>query len=195
MGLYVSRLSKMWSDFNSQPASAVMLGLDGAGKTTVTYKLKLDEVVTTIPTLGFNVETVSPCKGLTLTIWDVGGQDIIRKLWRHYFTNTEGLIYVVDSSDKQRFAESREELHKVLEDDEMRGKPVLVLANKQDLPCSAAVSNVAEALGLRKLSADHKWHIQACCAVRGDGIFEGFEVFSTLVKEFKKSRHNFNYPY
>lgn len=60
------------------------------GKTTVLYKLKLNEVVTTIPTIGFNVETVSPCKGLTLTVWDVGGQTKLRPLWRHYFQNNDG---------------------------------------------------------------------------------------------------------
>jgi len=63
-----------------------------AGKTTILYKLKLDELVTTIPTIGFNVETVSPCKGVTLTIWDVGGQEKIRQLWYHYYENTDGKL-------------------------------------------------------------------------------------------------------
>lgn len=54
------------------------------------YKLKLNETVSTIPTIGFNVETVSPKKGVTFTMWDVGGQTRIRPLWRHYFQNTEG---------------------------------------------------------------------------------------------------------
>ncbi len=58
-----------------------------AGKTTILYKLKLGEVVTTIPTIGFNVETVQ-YKKIEFTVWDVGGQDKIRPLWRHYFQNT-----------------------------------------------------------------------------------------------------------
>ena len=61
-----------------------------AGKTTILYKVKLNENVCTIPTIGFNVETVSPTKGVTFTVWDVGGQDKLRPLWRHYFQNTEG---------------------------------------------------------------------------------------------------------
>ena len=72
-----------------------------AGKTTILYKLKLGEIVTTIPTIGFNVETVE-YKKINFTVWDVGGQDKIRPLWRHYFQNTQGLIFVVDSNDRER---------------------------------------------------------------------------------------------
>jgi len=61
-----------------------------SGKTTVLYKLKLNEAVCTIPTIGFNVETVTPVKGLAFTVWDVGGQDKIRTLWKHYYQNTDG---------------------------------------------------------------------------------------------------------
>ena len=66
----------------------LMVGLDAAGKTTILYKLKLGEVVTTIPTIGFNVETVE-YKNISFTVWDVGGQDKIRPLWRHYYHNTK----------------------------------------------------------------------------------------------------------
>merc|ERR1711990_782280 len=103
---------------------------DAAGKTTILYKLKLGEVVTTIPTIGFNVETVE-YKNLSFTVWDVGGQDRIRKLWRHYYQGTEGLIFVVDSNDRDRIEDAREELTKLLPEDAMRDAVVLVLANKQ----------------------------------------------------------------
>lgn len=73
-----------------------MLGLDAAGKTTILYKLKLNQSVTTIPTVGFNVETVT-YKNVKFNVWDVGGQDKIRPLWRHYYTGTQGLVFVVDS--------------------------------------------------------------------------------------------------
>lgn len=87
----------------------VSVGLDAAGKTTILYKLKLGEIVTTIPTIGFNVETVE-YKNISFTVWDVGGQDKIRPLWRHYYQNTQGLIFVVDSSDTKRVAEAENEL-------------------------------------------------------------------------------------
>lgn len=117
-----------------------MVGLDAAGKTTILYKLKLGEIVTTIPTIGFNVETVE-YKNINFTVWDVGGQDKIRPLWRHYFQNTQGLIFVVDSNDRDRAAEARDELHRMLNEDELRDAVLLVFANKQvssrtQLPCS-----------------------------------------------------------
>nr|KAG5708008.1 hypothetical protein BaRGS_025146 [Batillaria attramentaria] len=136
MGLLLSRLTELFADFRNDPARILMVGLDAAGKTTILYKIKLNEVVSTIPTIGFNVETVTPVKGVTFTVWDVGGQDKIRPLWRHYFQNSQGVLYVVDSADRERLVESREELHNVLSSDEMRGVPVVVLANKQDLPVS-----------------------------------------------------------
>merc|ERR1719274_321728 len=111
----------------------LMVGLDAAGKTTILYKLKLGEVLTTIPTIGFNVETVE-YKNINFTVWDVGGQDKIRKLWRYYYQNTQGVIFVVDSNDRERIGDAREELTHILADDEMRDAAVLVFANKQDLP-------------------------------------------------------------
>merc|ERR1712228_976404 len=87
--------------FGKQEAGVLMIGLDAAGKTTILYKLKLGDVVTTIPTVGFNVETVE-YKNISFTVWDVGGQDKIRPLWRHYYQNTQAVIFVVDSSDKER---------------------------------------------------------------------------------------------
>merc|ERR1719449_498061 len=92
-----------------QEMRILMVGLDAAGKTTILYKLKLGEVLTTIPTIGFNVETVE-YKNISFTIWDVGGQDKIRPLWRHYYQNTQGIIFVVDSNDRDRIGEARDEL-------------------------------------------------------------------------------------
>merc|ERR1719331_3083772 len=97
----------------------LMVGLDAAGKTTVLYKLKLGEVVTTIPTIGFNVETVE-YKNIRFTVWDIGGQDKLRKLWRHYYQGNHGLIFVVDSSDRDRIDVAREELEKTLAAEELR---------------------------------------------------------------------------
>jgi GTPase SAR1 family protein len=65
---------------------------------------------------------------------DVGGQDKIRPLWRHYYTGTQGLIFVVDSQDRERIDESRQELAKIMNDREMKDCLLLVFANKQDLP-------------------------------------------------------------
>ena len=153
-----------------------MVGLDAAGKTTILYKLKLGEVVTTIPTIGFNVESVE-YKNINFTVWDVGGQDKIRPLWRHYFTNTQGLIFVVDSNDRERIQEAKDELNRVLDEDELRDAVVLVFANKQDLPNALSTSELVDKLGINSLKNRH-WYIQATCATQGSGIYEGLDWLS-----------------
>ena len=134
------------------------MGLDAAGKTTILYKLKLGEIVTTIPTIGFNVETVE-YKNISFTVWDVGGQDKIRPLWRHYFQNTEGLIFVVDSNDRERIAEARDELNRMLAEDELREAVLLVFANKQDLPHAMNPAEITDKLGLHNMR-NRNWYIQ-----------------------------------
>merc|ERR1712070_1323269 len=93
--------------FGKKDCRILMVGLDAAGKTTILYKLKLGEIVTTIPTIGFNVETVE-YKNISFTVWDVGGQDKIRPLWRHYYQNTQGVIFVVDSNDRDRVEDAKD---------------------------------------------------------------------------------------
>merc|ERR1739841_244508 len=151
----------------------LMVGLDNAGKTTVLYKLKLGEVVTTIPTIGFNVETVE-YKNISFTVWDVGGQTKIRPLWRHYFQNTQGLIFVVDSNDRDRIHETKDELHKMLNEDDLRDAVLLVFANKQDLPNAMNAAEITDKLGLHALKQRH-WYIQAAIATSGEGLYEGLD--------------------
>ncbi|XP_051865307.1 ADP-ribosylation factor 3a isoform X1 [Pristis pectinata] len=127
MGIIATSLRSL---FGKKEMRILMVGLDAAGKTTILYKFKLGEIVTTIPTIGFNVETVE-YRNISFTVWDVGGQDKIRPLWRHYFQNTQGLIFVVDSNDGERVTEAREELMRKLAEDELREAVLLVLANKQ----------------------------------------------------------------
>merc|ERR1712100_785788 len=162
----------------------LMVGLDAAGKTTILYKLKLGEVVTTIPTIGFNVETVE-YKNISFTVWDVGGQDKIRPLWRHYYQNTQGLIFVVDSNDRDRVDAAHEELHKMLNEDELREAIVLVFANKQDLPNAMSAAEVTEKLGLHSMR-NRQWFIQSACATTGDGLYEGLDWMSRTLAAKKK---------
>jgi small GTP-binding protein len=164
-------LYKKW--FSNQETRCLMLGLDAAGKTTVLYKLKLGEQVTTIPTIGFNVETIN-YKGFNMNIWDVGGQDRIRPLWRHYTNNTQGLIFVVDSNDVHHLDEARETLHKLLEADELRESILLVCVNKQDLPCAIKPNELGHRLQLHSIT-NRPWHVQGTCATTGDGLYEGLD--------------------
>ena len=111
-----------------------MLGLDGAGKTTVLYKLKSNKTIQSVPTLGFNVEAIQPNKSVSFTVWDVCGQEMTCHLWRYYFQGSDGIIYVIDSVDRNRFSVVKDDLARIVESDEMVGVPLVVLANKQDLP-------------------------------------------------------------
>ena len=152
MGLIISRALDSLSSWGKQEKRILLLGLDAAGKTTVLYKLRLGEVVTTIPTIGFNVEQVQ-YKNIQFNMWDVGGQDKIRRLWRHYFANSDALIFVVDSNDTDRLGLARDELHRLLCEDELRDSVLLVYANKQDMPQAASVSELQDKLGLSSLSS------------------------------------------
>lgn len=135
-----------------------LVGLDAAGKTTILYRMKLGEVVTTIPTIGFNVESVE-YGNLNFTVWDVGGQDKIRPLWRHYFQNTQGLIFVVDSNDRDRIGEAAEELQKMLSEEELANAAVLVFANKQDLPNAMSTPEISDKLRLHNLRGRDVSHV------------------------------------
>ncbi|KAH7299762.1 hypothetical protein KP509_24G027800 [Ceratopteris richardii] len=163
----------------SKELRILMLGLDAAGKTTILYKLKLDEVVATVPTIGFNVETVE-YKNVRFTVWDIGGQDKIRSLWRYYFQGTQGLIFVVDSNDRNRIPEARDELQKLLNEDDLRDAVLLVLANKQDFPNAMSVAEMSQQLGLNSIHK-RKWYIQSSCATTGEGIYEGLQWLSANI--------------
>ncbi|KAI3626541.1 hypothetical protein CBS9595_001902 [Malassezia furfur] len=158
-----------------------MLGLDNSGKTTILYKLKLHKSVSTIPTVGFNVETVT-YKNTKFNIWDVGGQDKIRPLWRHYYTGTQGLVFVVDSRDRPRLDEARQELHRILSDREMRNSVLLVLANKQDVAGAISPSELTDKLALNTLQ-DRTWFVQPCCATSGEGLVEGLTWLSQNIHD------------
>jgi ADP-ribosylation factor protein 1 len=124
----------------------LMLGLDAAGKTTILYKLKLGEVILSPPTIGFNMESVE-YKNIKFQVWDIGGQDKIRQLWKHYFQNTHALIYVVDSIDKQRVQLAKQELQSMLQEEDLKDAILLVFANKQD-QAQMKVPEITEILGL-----------------------------------------------
>ncbi|KAL2104640.1 hypothetical protein VUR80DRAFT_9988 [Thermomyces stellatus] len=184
MGMSISKmLERIWG---KKEMRILMVGLDAAGKTTILYKLKLGEIVTTIPTIGFNVETVE-YRNISFTVWDVGGQDKIRPLWRHYFQNTQGIIFVVDSNDRDRITEAREELQRMLNEDELRDAILLVFANKQDLPNAMSAAEITDKLGLHSLR-QRAWFIQSTCATSGDGLYEGLEWLATTLRNSKRDQ-------
>lgn len=81
---------------------------------------------------------------------------------------------MVDSNDRDRIGEARDELQRMLNEDELRDSLLLVFANKQDLPNAMNAPEITDKLGLHSLR-QRKWFIQATCATNGDGLLEGLE--------------------
>jgi len=160
-----------------------MIGLDNAGKTTILYNFKMGELIATTPTIGFNVETLV-YKNVQLTVWDIGGQDKIRVLWRHYYANTTGLIFVVDSNDHDRMDEAAMEMKKAMKEEDLANTKLLVYANKQDLPNAMDPDNMKKVLGLHDLHS-HTWHLQPCKATTGEGLYEGLDWLVKAIQEGK----------
>uniref|UniRef100_A0A7S4MDR5 Uncharacterized protein n=1 Tax=Vannella robusta TaxID=1487602 RepID=A0A7S4MDR5_9EUKA len=176
--MFSNIFDRIWG---SQDVRILVLGLDGAGKTTILYQLQCGEVITTVPTIGFNVETVT-YKNIRFQVWDLGGQSSIRPYWRCYYANTSAIIYVVDSADPQRIGISKEELVSMMEEEELKNAALLVLANKQDLPGALDAEQVSEALGLSSLK-DREWQIFKTSAIQGSGLFEGLDWLVNAIKQ------------
>ena len=176
------KMGLLFSSLFKKETRVLMLGLDAAGKTTTLYKLKLDEYVTSIPTIGFNVETVK-YKNLNMTIWDVGGQDRIRNLWKHYYENADALIFMIDSTDRPRFNEVADELFKVLTNEILVRslKAVLIYCNKCDSPNTVPINDILSNLNLDRYR-NVKWHAQECSAMNGTGLYEGLDKLAEMLE-------------
>jgi len=163
-----------------------MVGLDGAGKTTILYKLALDEVVSTIPTVGLNIENIvyKDCK---LMVYDLGGQRKMRRMWSNYFDDIDAIIFVVDSNESNRVNEvkddnAKQELYKLLSDERLSDAVLLIMANKQDLPHAINTNEMVQRLALEQhLNQERLWHIQETCATSGDGLFEALDWLSNVL--------------
>ncbi|NXB34086.1 ARL11 protein, partial [Eulacestoma nigropectus] len=176
-------ISKGW---RKRDARVVMLGLDFAGKSTLLYKLKSSQAVETCPTVGFNVESLqTPC-GVSFTLWDVGGQDSLRPSWPNYLEDINTLIFVLDSADMARLAEAMAALEEALSHPSMAGIPVLLLANKQEVPGALAPAELGEMLQEGGL-AGHRWVLWGCSAYTGQGLPEVLAILGMLLRDSEQS--------
>ncbi|NWX98302.1 ARL14 protein, partial [Nothoprocta ornata] len=182
MGLHHTKDSRV------KQGNILILGLDFAGKSTLWYRLKCNDHFLTIPTIGFNVDMIETQKDFTLTFWDVGGQQKMRQLWGSFLENTDGLLYVVDSSDQQRLEESKKELERVLKNEFIKNVPVVLLANKQDLPGALNAEEVTRRFNMKKYCSDRNWYVQPCCAITGEGLSEALKRITAFAKIHRKSK-------
>lgn len=166
-------LDFFWKSFH-RDLSLLILGLDAAGKTAILYSMQLGEQIEyTVPTIGFNVEEIEIEK-LKIKMFDLGGQDRIRDLWPHYYQQSSGIVFVVDSNDQERFEKAKRELHAVISHKDNVGKPLVVLANKQDLPYACRKDEIIQRLSLNEIKTSN-WYIVECCATQNQKARLGFE--------------------
>ncbi|GAB1285987.1 ADP-ribosylation factor-like 5B [Apodemus speciosus] len=197
--------AKLWSLFCNQEHKVIIVGLDNAGKTTILYQFLMNEVVHTSPTIGSNVEEIV-VKNTHFLMWDIGGQESLRSSWNTYYSNTEFIILVVDSIDRERLAITKEELYRMLAHEELhtvyhsscigtglhqhhkqeiqpadlRKAAVLIFANKQDMKGCMTAAEISKYLTLSSIK-DHPWHIQSCCALTGEGLCQGLEWMTSRI--------------
>ncbi|KAL1022269.1 hypothetical protein UPYG_G00024470 [Umbra pygmaea] len=161
--------------------TVILMGLESSGKSTLLYRLHTGMVMETSPTVGFNVVTLNLENNIALTVWDVGGQSKMRANWKYYLEGCKALVFVVDSSDLTRIREAQKALKMVLSDENMKGVPLTVLANKQDLPNSMNIRELSNQLDLP--SYKHQaWEIQACSGLKGLGLHQAFLSVAKQIK-------------
>jgi small GTP-binding protein len=153
-------------------ARILLVGLDKAGKTTVLYRLKQNTIIPTVSTAGFNMEVIE-FRNTQMLMWDVGGGYNSRPYWHCYLQNVDAIVYVVDSADRDRLEEARDELERFLRNDIQKEVLLLIFANKQDLPQSMREMEIVKLLKLEKL--DRHWMVQLCSTYTGEGLFEGLD--------------------
>ncbi|GLJ29105.1 hypothetical protein SUGI_0573870 [Cryptomeria japonica] len=186
MGCKFSKLSECLSDKESR---ILILGFDAAGKTTILYNLQLGEVIRSFPTVGFNVETLD-YKNARFVVWDVGGQENMRHLWREYIGKScKGVVYVVDSGDRECIYEAIEMLHRIMSEQSLRNVALLLFANKQDSPNAMTCDEISEKLDLQSLT-QCRCHVQGSCAISGKGLLDGLDWLSNNVQGFSFGKHS-----
>ncbi|XP_027780534.1 putative ADP-ribosylation factor-like protein 5C isoform X3 [Marmota flaviventris] len=152
-------IAKLMGIFGNQEHKVIIVGLDNAGKTTILYQFNVEEIV---------------LRKTHFLMWDIGGQEALRSTWSTYYSNTEFVILVIDSTDRDRLPTTREELYKMLAHEALRDASVLIFANKQDVKDSMTTVEISQFLTLSAIR-DHPWHIQGCCALTGEGLPAGLQ--------------------
>jgi GTP-binding protein SAR1 len=171
-------------------AKLLFLGLDNAGKTTLLNVLKEGRVVSAQPTYHPNQDELIVGKNKFKT-FDLGGHEGARKLWREYFASgVDGVVFIVDTHDRERFPEAKKELDGLLTTEELQNCPFLVLGNKIDMGNCASEDELRAALNLFDTAGKDKSNVRPgirpievymCSVIRKAGFKEGFQWLSNYL--------------
>jgi len=162
-------MGNLWYRFVARKNNIALIGLDNAGKTTITnFLTNAPYNTTTIPTVGFNVEVLT-LPGRKITIFDLGGQQAIRKLWPLFSSSMDGIVFVVDGSDIDRLEIARHELIKILKLEKLRNRPFIILVNKQDM------DSAVNAIELKTLWRLRGGEYVDTIGTDGTGVFVAFD--------------------
>ena len=184
MGSFFAKIASLFS--STKELKILMVGLDHAGKSTIANAMELGKpsVVQTKPTIGFNLEEFT-FKNFKLKMWDISGQIKYRELWKHYYEGADGIIFVVDSTDKERMAEAKEEFQRVMTEQDLKHIRILVFANKQDVPGAMKAKDVKAALGIG-IEYMGKIQVQEASAKSYAGLLEGLTWLVNEIDILKK---------
>ena len=177
------KFSKLKTKFGGKKNFRLLIaGFDDSGKTSILNQLKYLEFIKTQPTIGYNIEAID-YKGLNFTIVDTGGQDKIRVLWKHYYQDIDGLIFVMNSNERDYIDDNIEEIRKMSCEKELEGCPFLVIANKQDEKNAFPPDEIKDKFGDIK---GRKLNVFGASAKTGEGIIEGFDWLVKAILEKNK---------
>jgi len=162
----------------------LILGLDGAGKTTFLNKVKdpKKDLVAT-PTESYEVNDVK-INGVKFNVWDVSGKASVRSLWSSYYKQggIDAIIWVVDAADKEHLEESKKVLQQQLRDPELAGKLLFVVANKTDVDGAVDADEISKLLKLSQYEGKRPYQCVGVSAKTGNGVKEAMKL---LAKETK----------
>lgn len=193
MGFLISKILNLFNN-SDKKFKLIIVGIQNAGKTTILYRLSLGELIKTNPTIGANIEEISH-QNIKFQAFDLGGQESMRSVWDAYYNNVNGIIYVIDSTDKDNIDESKIELEKLILREELKSAIILIYANKQDVSGCMKIDEIIKRYDLNRIK-NHTWQIQGCSGKTGEGLVNGLQwladklVLEKENKNISKSNEN-----